>query len=159
MSLFVCEQGDKLFLDPHTYDRTEHLQLQSSVASRLASLYNGSAWFRFLKRKELVCWKAYNLRTQVQQIVLLDKADKRKPLTKIAEDLHPDDIIYRSARREGERPTSEDDGDSNDGARRSGDMPANQGDDSQSLEDAQSDTSEDSLDLEEGPGMTTPIAT
>ena len=59
----------------------------------------------------------------MQQIILLNKADKRTPLTNIAQDLRPDDIILRSARRSesgsrenGSRQSESDGNDSDDDA-------------------------------------------
>jgi hypothetical protein len=86
-----------MFLEPDTFNYTSDLRLKSAVATRLAALHDGAAWYRFMKRKELVSWKAYNLRSKVQKIVELDKMDRRIPFTQIADNLKAELIFHRSA--------------------------------------------------------------
>lgn len=107
----------------------------------------------------------------MQQIILLNKADKRTPLTRIAEDLRPDDIIFRSARRSESDPRESDDGNDDDADPRAADDDAMADDgnrDQEQVEDREpqsedhehSDASGDSsADLQdEGSSMVTPLS-
>ena len=94
----------------------------------------------------------------MQQIILLNKADKRTPLTNIAQDLRPDDIILRSARRSesgsrenGSRQSESDGNDSDDDA----DSRVSDDDDRDKL-DASGDSSPDVQDGETR--MITPLS-
>jgi hypothetical protein len=92
-------KGDKEFLSERTIDSMPAKRLKSTVALRLLSMYDGLTWDRFSKRKELVSWKLYNIRDQVQKIILHDKADGRIPLLRIAQDLRADDARLRLTRQ------------------------------------------------------------
>ena len=61
-------------------------------------MFDGAAWLRFMKRRELLCWKAYNLRFQVQRIILLGKEQSGAALTRIAEKLKAENLPLRSYR-------------------------------------------------------------
>lgn len=97
-SAAIREKGDKMFLESDSCNYTTELKLKSAVATRLGALYHGPSWLRFIKRKELVVWKAYNIRAQVQKLVLLDKVDSRLPFTSVAEKIEVDAILWRASR-------------------------------------------------------------
>lgn len=95
-------KGDKEFLPaaPGTkLPETGNLnRLKSTVANRILSLYFSLNWIRFVKRKELVAWKMYSIRHQVQKILLLGNLDERIPLLRIADDMRAEDAKLRSTR-------------------------------------------------------------
>lgn len=81
-------QGDKLLLENRSNAHATSLRIKSTVANRVRSLYDhGFAWSEFQKRKELMSWKLYNLRDQVQKLVSLRKVTPGVPYINIADSL------------------------------------------------------------------------
>lgn len=97
---FPYAQGDKLLLPlPGSEEPLPgRSKLKSTVSNQILSLYRGNAWYQFLKRKEQTCWDVYNLRDQVQRIILLGKVKSRTPFIRIAEEmsLRAEDLRLRA---------------------------------------------------------------
>ena len=90
-------QGDKEFVDRISTREgvTASVHVKSTVCIRLQAMFEGLAWIRFMKRKELVSWNIYNIRDQVQRLLLLNKADPRVPVVRVADGLKADDTKLR----------------------------------------------------------------
>ncbi len=50
----------------------------------------GNAWTNFQKRKELLSWNLYNLRDQVQKLIVLEKVASGVPYINVADNLIAD---------------------------------------------------------------------
>lgn len=95
-------KGDKEFLPAAPGSKLPEAgnlnRLKSTVAERILSLYFSLNWIRIVKRKELVAWKMYSIRHQVQKILLVGNRDERNPLLRIADDMRAEDAKLRSTR-------------------------------------------------------------
>lgn len=88
---FILSIGDKLLLEHPSNIHANVLRIKSTVGNRLKSQYDcGNAWTNFQKRKELLSWNLYNLRDQVQKLIVLEKVASGVPYINVADNLIAD---------------------------------------------------------------------